>query len=185
MKKFLLSILFPLVIFAQTNNTNGWGDTCTVTTFKKDSTKVSTVWNMSGFENMRCDVFAADTDAAGFSTDSIKFLFQVRTGHRVLNASNAVDTDWTNWGTLDTFDIASAGEAVATYDSTTGSMIQKWREIDTTSLTGYASQSIPYSPDWDELIQLRAKGLTGNNVGSFLKLRFSLTRRIGANVRNR
>lgn len=176
------------VVFAEDDyNTSGYGDTTTITTFKADSLKYSSVFLSSAFENKRVVVAFNDTDAAGFKSDSVKFYYYIQTGARVYNSSNKIDTQWTSGPILDTVDMLTAGNytLALTAMGTDGTFLDQAKYIDTTWVSGYAINARNFSPPWAPLIRFAFKGLTGNNVGSFIKLRVSLVQRAYIPVRSK
>jgi len=160
-------------------NYQGYGDTSVVQKFKADSLKYTRIFAMQSNKNMRIDVLASDTSTAGFSADSLHFVWGVQTGHPSLNASGLRDTAWNNIlivvDTLEQLDSlytpACAGSYVVLGTSNTYTRTRRIK--DTLSITGFTKMTKHISLDYDVLIRGFVKGLTGNDKGSFLKIMFT------------
>lgn len=168
-------------------NISPWTDTASITNLHEAGTVryTTTCWDVSGDEPLRLIVMVNDTDAAGFSNDSMKLQWGYQTGSRVLNASGTLDTIWYNRVTVDTVDAASYGAATVGTISAVGTpTMVTAKESDTSSVTGYAVQSRPVNQCFDEIVRCWANGLTGQNKTA-IKLKFLLKSRIYAPVRGK
>jgi hypothetical protein len=187
--KWILGILlFVSVSFSQTENWSGLKEVWNVPTFKADSARYSQTFQMSQYENLRITALADDTSEAGFASDSIAFFYWIETGHPVYNANGKLDTTWmrTSPILIDTFKIDSANCAI-TYRTLEdeGFYNIPRKKIDTLMVTGFSAQSRNVTPEWDVFYRIGVKGIAGNKVASFIKLRFYSIRRTFSYVRNR
>jgi hypothetical protein len=184
---FLVIIAMVCLSYGQNANTTGWLDTSRIATFKADSLKYSKIFPLSAYENIRVNVFANDTASAGFSGDSIKFVWGYRTLHKGFTSTNLTNRYvYDQEVVLDTFDILTAGNMVRkriVLDADYAAPYNK-KFIDTLLVTSWAYQTIQFQPLWDVNIQFFAKGLTGNKVGRFVPLVFQVVQRMGANTIN-
>jgi hypothetical protein len=192
MKKLiaLFVILAAGMVSAQTENYGAWKDTTGIVGLVSDSLKYGSVMKLSPYDQTAFIVAANDTDAAGFANDSINFSWGYRLGWTTMNANGKLDTVWKYRVIVDTFDITTAGNRIVfgttstTTDMTTGKEVYLPKKIDTLNVTGMAVQATPITPIWAPLIQPWAKGLTGNNLGSPVKIFVTIQHRLYQPVRN-
>jgi hypothetical protein len=180
MKKWLMVLALCSMAFGFANdNYTGYGDTSNVPGFKSNLTKYSKWFRLSAYLNSRLDIMANDTSSAGFASDSVKFIWGIQTGHPVYNASGARDTVISKMKiVLDTFDVKSGWLPDTLIQvGTDYSFSQVQGLVDTVNVTGYAVQTSNFAPEWDVWIRGFATGLSGNKVGSYVKILFSLTRK--------
>lgn len=185
-KILMLAAILPVMAMGQiwsdgNNRTLGYKDTVRIPTFKADSLRFTAAWPLSMFEHCRFVVAANDTQSAGFASDSVKFRWGYQTGTIMLNASGNRDTVWDgNAIVVDTFDMSDSASRNIAYVAQDGLMAytRTLKRIDTTSVTGYAVQTRVIQPEWDVLVRLWFKGLTGNNVGAFNVLMATMIRRV-------
>lgn len=179
---FLISI-----VNAEDYNYNGFlTDTAVIGTFRADSLKYSKPFLLSAYENNRVRVVFNDTTHAGFTGDSVKFYYFVQVGSPILNSSNKLDTAWNNNPVIvDTVDMLTAGNFTRKYSKLLddGTFADSMKVIDTTSVTGFATNSHSISIPWDVFFRVGVKGLTGNKVGQFIKLRIDRLARSGVKVK--
>lgn len=195
MKKAFAIILCAIVsLFAQPANYSGWLDNVDdYSTFKADSLKYGAATLLGSNENCAIIYMANDTSAAGYASDSAKFICGYRIGYLVKNSSSKLDTTWMKLAIADTFNLLdSAAKAnkisiatkYVTHDFTGATAIYGGGTLDTANVTGYAALSVPLPfLDWGVVVQPWIKGLTGNENGSFLKVRSIVQRRLYINVR--
>lgn len=186
MRSMLLLLVSFSLCFSQFSNTTGRADTSKFIGFKADSLKYSRLLKLSAYENVRIDMFANDTNTAGYGSDSVAFEWGVQNVHTCYNASGALDTVFSNRFTIDTFRISVANCVPATveFDSLTGSPVKmQLRKIDTLNVTGLAYQTRNPSVEWDDMFRVWIKGLTGNRVGGFVRVTSMVTRRLASSVR--
>lgn len=187
LKKWLISLVVVVsCVGAQNLNYNGWADTGTFVTFRADSLKYSAVYSLSGFENFRIDMMADDTGSAGFGSDSVKLQWGIQTGRPEINRNGKLDTGWSQRLVVDTLGKDSVGlfrMGQLMVLGADGSFSFNFRSIDTVSLTKYILQSRAFAPEWDVLVRVWAKGLTGNKVGGWVKAHYAVYRRVASGVR--
>lgn len=171
MRTFLLVALFCLLafsaVFGESVNFQGFGDTANIATFKADSLKYSKAFPLGDGEKLVVVALSSDTSAAGFASDSIKYAWGYQLGDIVLNASGRQDTTWRAAVAVDTMDLSSPGD------------------VDTSYVTGFAVQSRYVTPGWSVVLRFWCQGLTGNELGTFLRQRFALVKRDYQAVRSR
>lgn len=184
----LILCLSILVLTAQgaIQNQIGYLDTSKVKV-RSDSLYYSRGYDLSGMEDIRAILLVDDTSAAGFENDSVNIMWGYQTFSVVLNSSNVPDTVFDQKITLDTVVTASFGNLPAAYGSAAydGSTTRSTKLIDTLSVTGYASQSKWFIPEWDEGIRFWFKGITGNKTLTGVKCILTVKRRVYINVRMR
>lgn len=179
----LLFVVNTCIQAEEPYNYNGYlSDTSKITTFRADSLKYSRPFLLSQYENTRIRVLFNDTSAAGFATDSVKFYYFIQIGSPCLNASGKLDTAWNaNPIIIDTVDMLTAGNFTTQYSSllNDGTFTETMKVIDTSNVTGYATNSHTFPLLWDVFARVGVKGLTGNNKDSFIKLRIDRIARVG------
>lgn len=181
MRIFLWIFLIFVVSFGRFgNNYTGTGDTSNITDFKADSLKYSRTFAKSKYFHMIAEVLVNDTSFDGFSADSTYFAWGIQTGHPVLDSADNLDTAWNEellvCDTVKRYDSSYAPTYIEI--SSDGSFSNVLKVIDTTSITGFAKQSHNPSPNWDVLFRGWVKGITGNEVGSFLLFRFNFPQQV-------
>lgn len=180
----MMLILFAAACFGQAN-ISGFGDTSQVAAFRADSLKYSKWFPLSTYENMNAVVLVNDTSAAGYASDSVKFIWGVQYGDPVLNSSGKLDTTVRQkLIVVDTFFDTSTNFVLGygSFDST-GTQAAGLKSIDSVNVTGFMAQSRNISPEWHGYVRFFAKGLTKNKVAAFLKIRFAMVRRVYVPVR--
>ena len=182
----LILCLSILVLTAQgaIQNQIGYLDTSKVKV-RSDSLYYSRGYDLSGMEDIRAILLVNDTSAAGFKSDSVNIMWGYQTFSVALNSSNVPDTVFDQKIILDTVVTASFGNLPAAYGSAAydGSTTRSTKLIDTLSVTGYASQSKWFIPEWDEGIRFWFKGITGNKTLTGVKCILTVKRRVYINVR--
>lgn len=176
----LISVLcvFALAKDKQPNNWNGYQDSTNIIQFAADSLKYSDVFNFTDWADeivsiVKCD----DTTTAGRGADSIQFFYGYQTGYFAHDSAGAYDTAWTDYVIIDTVDVDSFG--VARYNSMTknGVVTMAGGSVDTSSITGYASQVRAFTPLWGMYIRFFFKGMAGNNDNAYHDLKLDVRRR--------
>lgn len=181
--KSLISLgVLVALLFGQNLNYNGNNDTGTFASFKADSLKYSAIYSLSGFENLRVDMMANDTNAAGYASDSIKFVWGIQTGHPAYNRSGLMDTVWCDPLLVDTMQVSNATKTYIVL-GTDGTFSTVKGLVDTLTVTGYAYQSRNFAPEWDVWFRVWARGITGNRVGGWVKSHYAVYRRVASGVR--
>lgn len=158
----LILCLFILVLTAQgaIQNQIGYLDTPKVKV-RSDGLYYSRGYDLSGMEDIRAILLVDDTSAAGFEKDSVNIMW----GYQTFSVGNL-----------------PAAYGSAAYD---GSTTRSTKLIDTLSVTGYASQSKWFIPEWDEGIRFWFKGIAGNKTLTGVKCILTVKRRLYINVRMR
>ena len=163
----------PLVI----NN-----DTTLFWSFKADSLKYGNVAEMTSASFNTICIGANDTNSSVYATDSIKFDYGVQFGSIVVNSLVKNDTAWSTFfylGRFSTIPSDTAGKWVTptnwiTVDST-GSTGNRSGVMDSSSVTGYAYTSAPFDQPYScEFVRPWIKGVSGNRVGGWVKVRTQL-----------
>jgi hypothetical protein len=186
MKQLLLLLMVVSCIFAKRNDSNlstGWENLDTILSFNADSLKYTGVYNLSGYQNLRVDVYTRDTSTAGYSADSVNFAWGLQTGHETINSSGNRDTVWTPLkyicDTLSRYDsLYSDSSASYVEVGLDGTYNNIKRLKDTLSVTGYIVQTTNFSPMWDVLMRGWVQGLAGNDVGSMLDVKMLFLQRV-------
>jgi len=184
MKKIgLLAMLFAVNVFAATNNWQGTGDTAIeyLSTTNECTTRV---FSLTDYDYNRLVVAFKDTSNDDFASDSTVFYYWFQTGSPIYNSSGSLDTAWDNKVVIDSVDNDNFGTNIGYMDST-GTIYRSYLTIDTAAVSGYAFQSRNFAPEWDVLIRFGAKGLTGNKIGSAVKIMFTKLNRLYDHVRQR
>lgn len=161
-------------------NYTGFGDTTQIHSFKADSLKYSGVFRLSAFENISFQVLVNDTSRAGFQGDSVNFFYFLERGLLTINKLGKPDTIWSPVPIIiDSVNMLVAGNFARSFSvvGTDGNYTEVLKELDTTSVTGYAVNERVITPAWAVLGRVGFKGLTGNKTGRFLDLRFGINRR--------
>lgn len=192
MKQFAVAALLLCLnvgLFAgEPLNYNGYlVDTSKITDFRADSLKYSRVYLLSQYENSRIRVCVDDTTAARFASDSVNFYYFVQTGSPCLNSNNKLDTAWNiNPLVIDTVNFAATGCFTTTYSilQTDFTYSETMKLVDTTSVTGFATNSHTWPALWDVFVRVGVKGVAGNNKDAFLKLRIDRIARNGVKTVN-
>lgn len=170
------------------DNWNGYGDSAIISSFKADSLKYSKQFKLSEYENLRVTVFANDTDATGFASDSLNFAWGIQTGHWAYTTTRTSSPvmDWAPRMVIDTFDILTSGNTVEQFFYVLNDLTftTPLKYIDTTTFAGYAKQNRLISPEWDVYFRFWFKGLAGNNKASFIKLIAQAAQRRGVKTEN-
>jgi hypothetical protein len=184
MKKVLLFLLtlssFYAPVFAQVWNYSGFNDTARIDSFQSTGSKVSKAFNLSQYEEPRFSVLANDTANAGYSKDSIFFVWGIQLGNYLLNASGLIDTTWQGKILIDTFNMFVAGnKAVPIHKiDTVGKYNLDKLYIDTANITGYAVQDRSFNPEYAPLFRFWCLGFSPNQSNTFIKLRFAVSKRV-------
>lgn len=180
-KKFFLIVLsLTCMLFPDaSDNSTGYTDTASIGGFKADSLKYGSVYKLGLYEDLDVDVFANDTSAAGYASDSVSFTWGIQTGHYYLSASGEVKIKWNLRIQVDSFHIASAikKDTFAVVDTNFDWYYIK-NIVDTTTDSYFAIQSDLVVPRWDVLFRTWYKGATGNKKGRFISLRELVIRRL-------
>lgn len=187
-KTGLVVIVAAFGLLAQWNaggeNVSGYLDTSAVDGFRADSLKWSKPFSLSAYENLRVRVKMNDTSAAGFKNDSIKAQWGFQTFGKCLNSSLAADTCADGAVVVDTVTKANLGTMTYGTMDTAGTIYRRSGLTDTIMCAGWAVQSRNVSPEFDTYIRFFTKGLTGNKVGSFVKVQFDVLRRVKVKAGN-
>ena len=186
--------------FAQTPYTNSTGvkDTQSIVTFKADSLKYSRTFLSSGDNRKILQIIADDTSAnTGHGSDSIKFFTMVQGGWPYITIAGALDTIWTQAIILDTFSMATAklynsknltGAAPWNRASST-TITQIFGQVDTGENVKTSSMWVTVDPfaayvPWTPWLRFSIKGLSGNKVASFVRLKLALIQQAYTNIRS-
>lgn len=192
MKRFMAVLLLAasVALAGRTDNWNGYGDTAQINNFKADSLKYTAAFSLSGFENLRVDVFFDDTSSAGFASDSAAFIWGIQTGHLSKTSAGTVDTLWNTirlvadtalGDTLNSLNVVFAPSEVSI--AADGTYDDAFRVVDTSTISGWAYQTKDIVPGWDQIFRGWVKGITGNKIGSFVKVKMQFNRREGVKVK--
>jgi hypothetical protein len=178
MKKGIIAVLLAVSVCLG-GNLNYTSTLYRITGFKADSLKYTPVFGVSDWENFAVSIGWDDGDAAGFGGDSAKFCYFAQFGWPTENSTGNVDTFWlpTNYG-IDTLkDSAGYWGIKASQMDSTGVLVDRGSSIDTTSVSGLCTSGRTLSVPWAVFGRIGIKGLTGNNVGSNLKMQVNVVRR--------
>jgi len=163
--------LFLLVLcslsFAQIKNWKGWADTSMFWIKDTTTTKYSKIFNQTEGVTASLTVMANDTTAAGLSADSTAFYYGFQVGGPVINYSGRLDTAWAGLDTLDTISSAAyfGMQGGGRYSLTTDVITETWGQADTSSVTGFATQTHPIRAyNWDTFFRIWVKGKTGTRL---------------------
>lgn len=170
-------VLVPTASAAE--NASGWLDTCGIATKCTTGVLVSTkCFQLSDFEDIRLIVKVNDTATAGFKSDSVGLIVGFQTGIEVLNGNGARDTCFEGRVILDTLLASEFGAVAEGLSGPDGSITILRGGADTSSVTGFATASYWFVPEWDGLIRFWVKGLSSNEKTNALKLFLEPRRRI-------
>ena len=163
-------------------NYNGYKDTVIVHGFKATDDSVTKAFDGTvGIGMYRFVVFANDTSSAGFSADSINFVWGVQQGIPVINSSGKKDTAWLYKLMVDTFDISTDGNMVVPVVSADSLLEYNkcTKFIDTVNVTGWAVQSkeVDNTTTVMPLFRFWYSGKSKNKTGSFVRLMFAMLRK--------
>jgi len=182
----LILCLSILVLTAQgaIQNQIGYLDTSKVKV-RSDSLYYSRGYDLSGMEDIRAILLVDDTSAAGFKNDSVNITWGYQTFSIVLNSSGKADTVFDQRISLGVVHDSMFGNLPAAIGSTKsdGSITRSSNLVDTLSVTGYATQSVWFLPEWDEGIRFWFKGIAGNKTLTGVKCLLTVKRRVYINVR--
>jgi hypothetical protein len=184
-RKIILVGLIALAVNSfGANNSTGWLDTVGITARCTTGVVANTkCFQLSEYEDIRLLVKVNDTSSAAYSTDSVSFIVGYQTGVEVLNGSNLRDTLFGSKIILDTVSASEFGTVAEGLSASDGSITLARGGFDTLSVTGFATGTYWFVPEWDGLIRFWVKGLAANNKGSALKLFLEPKRRIGVSVK--
>jgi hypothetical protein len=161
------------------DNYTGYGDTAVIQKFKADSLKYTRLFRMSAYREMRVDLLANDTSSTGFHADSCYFVWGLQTAHPIFNSAGSRDTAYDEeFIILDTFSRYDSlyfpiGAGSYIDMGTDGTYNNTKKMKDTLSVSGFAKQSRSPAIDYDVWVRGFVKGITGNDKGSFLNIRFN------------
>lgn len=142
--------------------------------FKADSLKSTDLFYLGDNEGLQVTVFANDTSAAGYASDSINAYWGLQYGRITTNYLDQKDTLWIEPMTvIDTFRMAAANIKTANSFTTTDTLNPL--AICTTYVSGLAYQSRNIQPYRYPIARIRIKGVTGNELTSFLRLRIDVS----------
>lgn len=180
-RALIFALVFgPVAALAETStNWNGYQDTVSLPTFSSTNTVYSTrTFSLTDFDMVRVVLQVNDTSSAGFASDSVNLVWGYQTFSLCLNSSGVADTCYAPKVLVDTCRTAAFG-TMATWTLDANSIAATpVKNVDTLSCTGFAVQTRTFAPEWDVNYRLWVTGITGNRVGSPLKLMFTNLRRI-------
>jgi hypothetical protein len=182
MKALLLTLLLVSVCLGGDLN---YGSTLyRITGFKADSLKYTPVFGVSAYENFGVSIGWDDVDAAGFATDSAKFMYYLNFGWPTENSTGNIDTFWmpVNYGCDTLKDSAGYWGVKASMMDSSCVLVDRMGAIDTVSVSGLCTSGHTISVPWAVFGRVAIKGLTGNNVGSNLKMQVNVVRRQAVKV---
>ncbi|HET8685712.1 MAG TPA: hypothetical protein VFM18_03485 [Methanosarcina sp.] len=142
--------------------------------FKADSLKSTDPFPLGDNEGLCVTIYANDTSAAGYASDSIVAYWGLQYGRITTNYLDQKDTLWVEpTKVIDTFRMATANIKAANTFSTTDTLDPL--AICTTHVSGLAYQSRIIQPYRYPVARIRIKGNTGNELTSFLRLRIDIS----------
>lgn len=172
MYKLIVSIL--LFVFAASAQHNIKQTLFKINDFKADSLKYTPVFNLSDYENIKLSLRINDTSAAGFASDSVNCYWGIQYGEVTVNYADVKDTEWVNpMFVVDSCRFDAANFVTSTSTSTSDTLDPL--AICTTYVSGLAIQSRMYQPYRMPIARLWIKGVTGNELTSFLRTQFLVT----------
>lgn len=152
-------------------------DTCNIKGVTGTALVYSRGFKLGAWTYQRFDILANDTTAAGFASDSVKFVWGIQTYHAALGHTNlSKKYAYGPRVVCDTFDLLSLSLPVAIQIAEDGTFYPPHGTVDTTSLTTYAIQSRNIAPEWDVYYRIWVQGLTGNLAGDSVAVVFQGTR---------
>ena len=153
-------------------NFNGL-DTCNIKGVKGTALVYSRGFKLGAWTYQRFDILANDTTAAGFASDSVKFVWGIQTYHPILGHTNlSKKYAYGPRVVCDTFDLLSLTLPGVIQIAEDGTFTPPHGAVDTTSLTTYAIQSRNIAPEWDVYYRIWVQGVTGNKNGDSVAVVF-------------
>ena len=187
-KKVILSMVFASAILfnlSAASNTSGFLDTVRIATKCTTGVVINTkCFELSNFEDIRLVVKVNDSVTAGFKNDSVGLIIGYQTGIEVLNNNGARDTAFGSKVILDTLLSSEFGAVSEGLSNADGSITISKGGADTSSVTGFATTSYWFVPEWDGLIRFWVKGLSSNEKTVPLRLFLEPRRRLWVKTGN-
>ena len=178
-KKLMMVLLVSVFFCFGYENYGGWDESYAISdTLGAGEIEYTAASRLSQYEDIRVIVKADDSTEAGFASDSVAIEYGYQTGTLTLNSSGEKDTLWDDLIVLDTMLSSDFGTVGSGLVASSGALTHTWGGADTLSVTGYATQSRWFVPEWDFLIRFYVKGLAGNLAGDNLDLYVEPKRRI-------
>lgn len=167
----LLLLVFSLAI-SQPYNTVTYSTK--IYNFKADSLKYTDPFPLGDNEGLRVTIYANDTSAAGYASDSIVAYWGLQYGDITTNYLDQKDTMWIEpTKVIDTFRLAAAN--IKTVNTWTTVDTLDPLAICTTHVSGLAYQSRIIQPYRYPIARVKIKGAAGNELTSFLRLRINIS----------
>ena len=185
MKKLLITLIFAMSAFGSTKNWTGI-DTCAIHGFTGTAIKYSKVFRLTDFEDMRLLVLVDDTSSSGFSGDSVDMNYGYQLGHKTMNDTGGFDTSWQQLVLLDSIkaDSFGLGKTDTSSVDSTGTLFSSSNlgRADTLDVTGWASASTWFVPEWAVFVRFWVNGRGRNVTGSSVQTWLDFQRRLGTKV---
>lgn len=171
MKKFIMSILVMSVLVQAQLNVKT--TEIIITNFRADSTYVCPWISLTDGENVNVTTMINDTSASGYANDSIAAIIGVQYG-AVYNSFNGIPTQ-TAIGPVRICDSIRAGR----YTDTTWLAYDSFPEtyLDTNGSIGYAFNVKYLQPYVNDIFRPVLTGLTGNEEGTFQRVKIVIKQR--------
>lgn len=167
----LLLAIIVSVALSQPYNTKTY--VTKIKDFRADSLKFTDPFPLGDNEGLGVTVYANDTSAAGFASDSIVAYWGLQYGRITTNYLDQADTMWVEpTKVIDTFRLATAN--IKTSNSFTTVDTLDPLAICTTHVSGLAYQSRIIQPYRYPIARIKIKGATGNELTSFLRLKIEV-----------
>jgi hypothetical protein len=182
--RMLLMVVVVVCGVMGQENWNGFNDTASIVGWDSLEVRYSKAFTLTRYEDIAVVVKVNDTSSAGFAGDSVSGVYGYQLGYPVLNSLGKRDTLWWPKDTgiiLDTFDLTDSagvakGKGVSGAD---GSVTDYLGGIDTSEISGYATQASWFIPKWAPAIRFFVYGLAGNRtVGNKIVWIFDVKRRL-------
>ena len=178
-RRIMMILLMAVFFVFGYENYNGWDVSYGISdTLGAGEYSYTAASRLSQYEDIRVIVKCDDTTTAGFASDSVAIEYGYQTGTVTLNSAGNKDTLWDDLIVIDTMLDSDFGTVGSGTVASSGVLTHTWGGADTLSVSGYATQSRWFVPEWDFLIRFFVKGLAGNNADDNLELYLEPKRRI-------
>lgn len=169
--RLLTFVLLLAALSMGQENWNGFNDTCRIDGWNGTELAFSKAFNLTRYEDIAVVVKCNDTSQAGFAGDSLHARYGYQLGYVLKNASGLRDTIY--WppdsgiilDTVDLTDTDSSWDHRTGFTGADGSVTDYLGQVDTSSVTGYATQVSWFVPKWAVSIRFFVHGL-GKNRGT-------------------
>lgn len=194
--KAILSALLILFYFLPTaraqlyldENYNGWLDTARIDDLSgtnKRFTDASHQFRLSAYEDITVTIKVDDTTMQGFANDSVQIHWGYQAFNLCLDLAGNRDTCFQEEITLDSVSVDSFGIMQRGRSFHDGTFMVFGGQVDTLGNSDFATQTVPFLPDWNVFIRYWAEGLAGNKILQPLRIYIDVKRRNYIRVRQK